>query len=63
MWPPSQTPCDEGVAAVADADAEGPDADHGVEFAVGGGEAGGEAVGVVDDGDRGVDAVLAQLRR
>ena len=53
----------ERVATVADADAEGPDADHAVELAVRGGEAGGHAVGVVQHGDRCFDAAACAALR
>ena len=46
----------EGVAAVADAYAEGPDADEVVELAGGCGEACGDRVGVIEDVDVGVEA-------
>ena len=51
----------EGIAAVADADAKGPDADEVVEFSGGGGEPGGYAVGIVEQADGSGDVVVAQL--
>jgi hypothetical protein len=52
----------EGVAAVAYASAERPDADERVQLADRGGEAGGDSVGVVEDVDEGVEALVAQFR-
>ena len=44
------------LPAEADADAEGPDADHAVELAHGGGESRGHAIGIVEDVDGGMEA-------